>query len=103
MQDWDLVIWDVDDPEIFIELAVDPECPNRSYFLRCLYGRIGDEVRTRRFVDRTWSLVERSVTSADPTVSTWASRSLALRSDPELFAYDDWCDGGLSRSDAAWP
>ena len=54
VQDWDLIIWGLADPNLLAELASDSGCPTQSYFLSCLYGRVGDEVRTGRVEDSTW-------------------------------------------------
>ncbi len=103
MQDWHLIIWGAVDPGLLVELASDPDSPKGPYFLWCLYGRVGDEVRTGRFDGGTWDVVSRSVASDDPAVSRWAARSMTLRSRPELFDYEDWCGGELARRADPWP
>lgn len=103
MQDWDLIIWGAVDPGLLVELAADPDCPKRSYFLRCLYGRTGDEVRTGRLDAGTWDVVDRFIASDDSALSRWAARSMTLRSQPELFEYEDWCGGELARTADPWP
>jgi len=103
MQDWHLIIWGEVDPGLLVELAADPDCPKRSYFLWCLYGRIGDEVRTSRLDDLTWATVDRSLTGGEAAVARWAARSTTLRDRPELFNYEDWCGGELARTADPWP
>jgi hypothetical protein len=103
IQDWDLIIWGGVRPGLLVELTSDSDCPRRSYFLRCLYGRIGDEVRAGRLDAETWAVVDRSINSDDSAVSRWAARSATLRNRPELFEYEDWCGGELARTADPWP
>lgn len=97
MQDRDLIIWRILNPELFVELASDEDCPNSDFFLSRLFGRVGDEIRNQELDPLTWKTVSLAVDSIHADVSRWAVRSLALRSQPDLFEYDNWRDGRLVR------
>jgi len=97
---WDLLL--ADDPLMptLVELAADPMCPKRTFALHCLYLYAADAVRTgfrahpkrkvRKLLDRAESL-------GDAWVSLWVHNTKALISDPDLFDYKEWCQGGLAR------
>ncbi|TWJ11428.1 hypothetical protein LX16_2147 [Stackebrandtia albiflava] len=97
---WDLLL--ADDPLMptLVELAADPMCPKRTFALHCLYLYAADAVRTgfrahpRRRVRR---LLEQAAATQDAWVLLWVHNTKALISDPELFDYKEWCQGGLAR------
>lgn len=100
LQDWDLVIWDANElADLFFELAQDGSCRNHRYFLHLLYGRVGDAVRSGRVDDSIHQLIARSAAAEDAGRRLFAHRAETLIGSPALFDYDEWCGGGLSRSD----
>jgi hypothetical protein len=103
VEDFDLMIADLDRVPLLVELA---SSPARVFFLSCLYLVVGDAVRTS-FQTATRSDVEAALTHAaaiaedDPAIRKWIADSRRLLASPEEFDYEAWCDGGLARSAAA--
>jgi hypothetical protein len=101
-QDWDLALSWVGHERDYLELAADPACPTREFFLHILYLMIGDAVRSEfklRPEQIVRGFIELAADSTSPEVRLWRERSLRLLKHPEEFSYDDWCGGGLVRSD----
>ena len=99
-QDWDLLVSGDHLVLTLFELALDPTCPARRFALHCLYIYAADGIRTnfrahprRRFR----KLVEQAERDGDELVRNWAYNSRVLLTRQELFAYHDWCEGGLVR------
>ena len=101
-QDWDLALSWAQHERAYLELAADPACPKRRYFLALLYLMVGDAVRTG-FRNRPRPLIEGLIEKGDsykhPDIRRWQERSRRLLKDPESFAYEDWCAGGLARQE----
>ncbi len=57
-QDWDLCVTEPGRADLLERLASDPGCPNRKFFLSCLYLLVGDAVRSN---GASWSLHDASV------------------------------------------
>jgi hypothetical protein len=103
-QDWDLCIWSDDSLlDTFVELATDDRTQKHEFFLSLLYGRVGDAVRSGMVSKRTVGLIEELGDSDHQPLRRFAQRAKALLATPQLFGYDDWCRGGLSKDDADWP
>jgi hypothetical protein len=99
-QDWDLLVAGDHLVQTLFDLAMDPVCPARRFALHCLYIYAADGIRTdfrahpkRRFR----KLVERAERVGDELMLNWAHNSRVLLARPGLFAYPDWCEGGLVR------
>jgi len=96
-QDWDLYIAEPERADIFIRLASDRKCPNRKFFLSCLYLLIGDAIRSN---GQTWPIPKASAWIAKQTldlpddVNLFLNRSKELINNPQNFDYGKWCDGG---------
>ncbi|OMC38977.1 hypothetical protein A5740_02745 [Mycobacterium sp. GA-1841] len=88
MQDWDLVIADVDNLELLLGLVGDPACPAREYFLDSLYCMVGHSDRTDPLLLRTAQAV-RAV--SDPWTAAWGRRVCQAVEDPSSFNRADWC------------
>jgi hypothetical protein len=68
--------------------------------LHCLYIYAADGVRpnsTSHRKRRLKKFVERAEEVGDEPMSTWAHNCRILMNRPELFDYEDWCEGGLVR------
>lgn len=103
-QDWDLCIWSDDGLlDTFVELATDDRTQKHEFFLSLLYGRVGDAVRSGMVSKRTADLIEELGDSDHQPLRRFAQRAKALLARPELFDYDDWCRGGLTKDEADWP
>jgi hypothetical protein len=103
VQDWDLVLATARHDKAYLELASDPDCPTRVYFLQILYLIVGDAVRTGfRTADRSdiEALLTRGAAYSHPDIGRWRQRSTDLLAHPEAFSYDEWCAGGLARAPA---
>ena len=98
-QDFDLMLLNVGHPEMYLELAADPECPKANYFLGILYLTVGDAVSTgyqtasREVVA---DLIAKGAAHPAFQLNTWAKRSRELMENPHLFDYEAWCGGGLA-------
>ena len=96
-QDWDLMVASPERADLILALAGDAACPNRGFFLSCLYLMVGDAVRSE---GSTWPLaeisswLERQEDLADPSISLFRERANALLANPETFNYNLWCWGG---------
>lgn len=96
-QDWDLALAsDSRYIDGFIELATDPACPNRGYFLHLLYLMVGNEVRRHAPRAEAETIIERGDANDSAAIKTWQARSRALLAAPQTFDYNAWCLGGLA-------
>jgi hypothetical protein len=97
--DWDLLLaGDTLVPTLF-NLAMDRACPARRFALHCLYIYAADCVRpnaTGQRKRRLKKFIERAEVG-DESMSIWAHNCRVLTMHPELFDYEDWCEGGLVR------
>ncbi|UNB98836.1 hypothetical protein H5U98_25575 [Mycolicibacterium boenickei] len=98
MQDWDLIVADVDNVELFLELVGDPACPAREYLLGSLYCLVGHSDRTD---PRLLRAAEAARTSSDAWIATWGRRACQVAEHPSGFDRADWCglDGLRSNPD----
>jgi hypothetical protein len=102
-QDFDLALRWARHERAYFDLASDPACPARLYFLSVLYLIVGDTVRNgfaedpepvvRGFIDRGGEYDH-----AD--IRTWQERSRELLADPASFDHEAWCAGGFARRGA---
>ncbi len=96
-QDWDLCVADPGRADLLESLASDLGCPNRKFFLSCLYLLIGDAVRSK---GATWSLREASVWlprdrfAARDDIAVFLQRAKQVIVNPKEFDYNKWCWGG---------
>lgn len=98
--DWDLLLAVDSLAETLFELAMDRSCPARRFALHCLYIYSADSLRASSSGQRKRRLrrfVERADEAGDEPMIIWAHNCRALRTRPELFDYEDWCEGGLVR------
>jgi hypothetical protein len=103
-QDWEVMVTDLDRGELFLRLCADPECPNRIFFLRCLYLLVGDAVRfcaDPRELEPLRRLFERAAQLEEPRLKRWVDRSLDLIAHPDTFDYPRWCEGRWAEEE--WP
>lgn len=102
-QDWDLAVTSDHNSDLLLQLASDPACPQREFFLRCLYLFVGDAVRTGFVAHGREDVVELldSVPAAcTPGISRWVERSRELLdAGPGAVDYALWCDGGYSQAE----
>lgn len=98
-QDWDLCVTEPRRADLFVKLASDQVCPNRAFFLSCLYLLVGDAVRSK---GRTWPLEEaaqwlaQQPSECPKEVGTFFQRAGALLAKPETFDYNKWCWHGYA-------
>lgn len=98
-QDFDLALSWSGHEKPYLDLASDPACPSRRYFLRVLYLMVGDAVRSGfgnvpEPVVR--GFVERGSEYDHADIQKWQERSRALLASPERFDYELWCAGGYA-------
>jgi hypothetical protein len=93
MQDWDVVLSVHEPGDDLLDLV--EAGPEAQFFLRCLYIRAGDSVRTGR--GETLSrLIDSAGARPHEWLRTWARRADMLVREPVSFSYAAWCDGGLA-------
>lgn len=97
---WDLLLAEDELMPTLLSLATDPICPKRTFALHCMYLYAADAVRTgfrahsRRKVKK---LLDQADATGDAWVALWVTNTKALISNPDLFDYKEWCQGGLAR------
>ncbi len=95
-QDWDLIVADCTRLELIAELASDPACETRAFFVSCLYLLSGECVRYSDQIDHSSmqkirQFIASHRASFDNLLTKWADRSLDLFEHPETFDYGKWC------------
>lgn len=101
-QDWDLCVAEPGRRELLLKLASDISCPNRKFFLSCLYLMVGDCIRSS---GRTWSREEANSWLCTPRVQPPADverffdRARDLVAGRITLVYEQWCDGGYAYRD----
>jgi hypothetical protein len=101
-QDWDLCVAEPARRELLVGLASDPACPNRKFFLSCLYLMVGDCIRSS---GRTWSREEAGAwlgvarPHAPADVQRFFERAKDLVAGRTTLVYEQWCDGGYAYRD----
>ena len=98
--DWDLLLSGDHLAGTLFELAMDRSCPARRFALHCLYIYAAEGVRPNATAHRRRRLrrfVERADEYGDELTALWAHNCRVLLARPELFEYEDWCEGGLVR------
>lgn len=98
MQDWDLIIADVDNVDLLLELIGDQSCPARKYLLDSLYCTFGHSDRND---SRLLTAAETARTASDAWIATWGRRACQVAERPSDFDRADWCGvaGFRSRPD----
>ncbi|MGW4099096.1 hypothetical protein [Mycobacterium sp. NPDC004974] len=88
MQDWDLIIADVDNLDLLLELIGDQACLARKYLLDSLYCLFGHSDRTD---PRLLRAAEAARTASDAWIATWGRRVCQVAEHPSDFNRADWC------------
>ncbi|MCB0334806.1 MAG: hypothetical protein KDD62_00830 [Bdellovibrionales bacterium] len=110
-EDWDLLHTNEVTVSLFYEFACDLNCPNRLYFIHCLYLFAGDFIKdyasnlselsiaegSRGAV--LFKLVAHAEACPDEIIKKWARRTRDLMADPSKYHYDDWASGGFAEED----
>ncbi|WP_210686503.1 hypothetical protein [Mycolicibacterium sp. GESEQ-9] len=98
MQDWDLIIAEMDNLALLLELVGDRACPARKYLLDSLYCLVGHSDGTD---PRLLSAAETARASSDVWIATWGRRVCLVVQHPSVFNRADWCglDGFRSKPD----
>jgi len=88
---------------LLLEFAADAHCPNRHFFLACLYTLAGDCVRSRagRDIPRLRALLASMPADGDRLVALWAQRTEYLLSHPESYDYNRWGWGDFAMDESA--
>lgn len=101
-EDWDLCVADIDRVDMLVELASDAECPNRGFFLGCLYILSGDCVRLERcrhHIPRLKQFMDALPPESPKEVQRWVRRTRHLIAHPESFEYGKWGRGDFAQTD----
>lgn len=83
------------DPYIVLDLAADPRCQKRDFFLESLYVWVGDQVRLG-LPDRelVMKILETAEELPDERIKKFINRSRELMLDPQTYDSDKWGIGG---------
>lgn len=98
-QDWDLCITDFGRAPLLLQFASDPVCPNRKFFLACLYLLAGDTVRTpagNHLIPQLTEVLRLVSPEAPKDIHLWVERTGHLLTHPESYDYDSWGWGDLA-------
>ncbi len=88
MQDWDLIIADVDNLDLLLKLIGDQACPARRYLLDSLYCLFGHSDRTD---PRLLRAAETARAASDTWIASWGRRVCQAAGHPSEFNRADWC------------
>jgi hypothetical protein len=88
MEDWDIIVADLENVDLLLDLVGDQACPARRYLLGCLYCLVGHSDRAD---PRLLGAAHSAAQSADPWVATWARRVSQILADPAAFDRGAWC------------
>jgi hypothetical protein len=102
-QDWDLCVISFERAPLLLEFAADAHCPNRHFFLACLYTLAGDCVRSQaggRDIPRLRALLASIPADGDRLVSLWAQRTEYLLAHPESYDYNRWGWGDFAMNES---
>ena len=94
-QDWEIILSGFEPAALLLELASDDRCPKQRTFLRALYCRVGDSVRTRSVSAEDVELARAGADSPGAFARLWSARAMYLFEHPEAFHHGLWCGGGL--------
>ena len=101
-QDWDLCITDFERAPLLLQFASDLACPNRKFFLRCLYTLVGDCIRTpagHADILDLHKVLQLVTLDAPQDIQLWVRRTEHLLAHPETYDYDHWGWGDLAYDD----
>ncbi len=93
-QDFELAV--VHAPELhnlILQCATDEACPQRFFFLSCLYVLVGDAVRSKwKMFPRATitNLIKKGQQAQATDVKKWAERAKQLIVEPTTYNYDQW-------------
>ena len=88
MEDFDVLVADLEHLPTLLELVGDPSCPARRYLLGSLYCLVGhSDLRDQRILDG----VVMAEHADDSWLRTWAARTRQVLEHPETRDGDDWC------------
>lgn len=97
---WDEQITTMDNAEILLTLASDPNCPKRAYILKCLYFLVGYSVSKHVAGDiEKINVLLDNVKSSDQVILNWMNRSRLILRDLRKYDYVEWCQGGFVDKD----
>ena len=101
-QDWDLCIIDFERAPLLLQFASDPVCPNRKFFLRCLYTLAGDCIRIpagRASIPNLREVLQLVASDAPQDIQLWVQRTGHLLEHPEIYDYNRWGWGDFAYDD----
>ena len=99
VEDWDIIVAEEQDADLYFELAGDPACPHRDTFLHFLHILVAEHFRppppALPLSQRLQDLLAQGEAAEDGDLRAWARRSRELIADPTRFDYDTWFGGTL--------
>ncbi|OGG03537.1 hypothetical protein A2W14_03050 [Candidatus Gottesmanbacteria bacterium RBG_16_37_8] len=99
--EWDEQITTIENADLLLTLAIDQNCPQRAFILKCLYSLVGTSASKHVDVDiaKINVLLDKAESSPDQVILNWVNRSRIILRDLKKFDYIEWCQGGFSEKD----
>ena len=99
--EWDEQITTIENADLLLTLAIDQNCPQRAFILKCLYSLVGTSASKHVDVDiaKINVLLDKAESSPDQVILNWVNRSRIILRDLKKFDYTEWCQGGFSEKD----
>lgn len=99
IEEWDLFLSWTCEVELFIALATDHKCPQKSFFLHMLYYTVGATYTSSRSNDRFSRIAfyaEKGRLHKHGDIKRWVSEVDLLLSGNKKYDYQDWRAGRLA-------
>ncbi len=98
-EEWDLFLSWTREIDLFIELAIDHQCPKRVFFLHVLYflvsATFNEPTKTDK-IDRIKCYIQKGLGISHGDIKAWIAKVQALLKGKVKYNYDDWRGGVLA-------
>lgn len=94
--EWDLFLSWTSEVDLFVELAIDHNCPKRRFFLHMLYYIVGttySEPNKADKLDRIKAYEAKGAAAKHGDITVWRSHVADLLSGCSKYSYDNWRGG----------
>ncbi|MBF0411059.1 MAG: hypothetical protein HQM10_27220 [Candidatus Riflebacteria bacterium] len=97
--EWDLFLSWTKEIDLFIELAIDPQCPKRIFFLHMLYYLVGttfNEPSKTDKLDRIKLYAQKGSGVVHADIQAWVANVQDLLKGRVKYNYDNWRAGAFA-------
>jgi len=97
--EWDLFLSWTREVDLFVELAIDHECPKRLFFLHMLYYLVGitfSEPTQTDKLDRIKFYIQKGAGISNGDIRAWITNAQDLLNGKVKYDYDNWRGGLLA-------